>query len=346
MFKDNPLNNNLQKKGEAMKRLFFVLIAILTVTAIMNLSAQAKIIFKAGHVLPKTSNDGIGADKFVELVAQKTKGEIVIEMYPAEQLGKNMAQIDSTIIGNQDIYVGGSVEFERFSAGLKMLGLNYAVRNLEHFRKILVSPIWKEVFIDPVEKVGLKVLDSDWERGPFRVLVSKQPVRSCDDLKGLRLRIAQLDTWRRSWTALGCNVVVLPWGDVYLGLRQGMVDAVTSPINILYSMRLTEIAKYVARTDEYWATLTVVMNKKKFESLKPEHQKALIEAADEAGNYYMDLGAKSVEEDLGKMKKEDRIEYIVLDIKPCEEKMQPVIRQFEKEGYIPAGLYDRTRAIK
>ncbi|MGQ9646556.1 MAG: TRAP transporter substrate-binding protein [Thermodesulfobacteriota bacterium] len=325
--------------------IFLVTLVALFVVAIA-FSAQAKTVLKAGHISPKMSNEGKGADRFAELVAQKTKGEITVEMYPSEQLGKAVAMIDSTIIGNQDIYVGGNVEFERFSPGLKVLGLNYSVRDQAHFRKVLVSPIWKEVFIDPLDKAGLKVLDSDWERGPFRVLVSKRPVKSCEDLKGLRLRIAPLDTWRRSWTALGCNVVVLPWTDVYLGLKQGMVEAVTAPFDLLYSMKFTEIAKYVARTDEYWGLLTVVMNKKTFESLKPEYQKALIEAADQAGQYYMELGKKSVKEDLEKMKKEHGIEYVVLDTKPCAEKMQPVIRELEKEGFIPAGLYDKIQAIK
>jgi TRAP-type transport system periplasmic protein len=329
-----------------MKKTIFIISIIFMMVATLALSTQAKTVLKAGHISPKTSNEGKGADKFAELVAQKTNGEIVVEMFPSEQLGKAVAMIDSTVMGNQDIYVGGNVEFERFSPGLKVLGLNYSVRDQDHFRKVLSSPIWKEVFIDPLEKAGLKVLDSDWERGPFRVLVSKRPVKSCADLTGLKLRIAPIDTWRRSWTALGCNVVVLPWTDVYLGLKQGMVDAVTSPFDLLYSMKFTEVAKYVARTDEYWGLLTVEMNKKKFESLKPEFQKALLDAANEAGNYYMDLGAKSVNEDLEKMKKEHGIEYIVLDTKPCAEKMKPVIQQLEKEGFIPAGLYDRIQALK
>ena len=329
-----------------MKKGLFLFLVVGIITALSLSPVQAKMVLKAGHISPKTSNEGKAADKFVELVAQKTNGEVVIEMFPSEQLGKAVAMIDSTVMGNQDIYIGGNVEFERFSAGLKVLGLNYAVRDQEHFRKVLASPIWKEVFIDPLEKAGLKVLDSDWERGPFRVLVSKRPVRSCADLIGLKLRIAPIDTWRRSWTALGCNPVVLPWTDVYLGLQQGMVDAVTSPFDLLYAMKFTEIAKYVARTDEYWGLLTVEMNKKKFDGLKPEFQKALLDAANEAGNFYMDLGTKSVSVDLEKMKKEHGIEYIVLDTKPCADKMQPLIQQLDKEGFIPAGLYDRIQALK
>ncbi|MBW1712313.1 MAG: TRAP transporter substrate-binding protein [Deltaproteobacteria bacterium] len=323
-----------------------MLVVVSVMILAMGQISGAEIVLKAGHISPKTSLEGQAADKFVELVNDKTGGQVVVEMFPQEQLGKATAMIDSTVMGNQDIYVGGNVEFERFSKGLKALGLNYAVPNLETFRKVLKSPLWDELFIQPLDKVGLAVLASDWERGPYRVLVSKRPVRNFDDLKGLKLRIAPLDTWRRSWTALGCQVVVLPWTDVYMGLKQGMVEAVTAPINLVYAMKFTEVAKYMARTDEYWGLLTVVMNKKKFAGLKPELQKALKEAAEEAGQWYMATSEKQVNKDIEKMKKEHGVEYTILDLAPGVELMRPVIKGLEKEGFIPAGIYDRIQALK
>ena len=309
-------------------------------------ASHAATVLKAGHISPKTSPEGIAADRFAELVKEKTKGDVVIEMFPSEQLGQATAMIDSTILGNQDIYIGGNVEFERFSPGLKALGLNYAVPSETQFRRILKSPVWNELFDQPLDKVGLTVIASDWERGPYRVLVSKRPVRNFDDLKGLKLRIAPIDTWRRSWTALGTQVVVLPWNDVYLGLKQGTIDAVTAPMNLVYSMKFTEVAKYIARTDEYWGLLTVVMNKRKFQSLTPAQQQALREAADQAGKEYMASSERDIERDLEKMKKEHGVEYTILDLKPGIERMQPVIRDLEKESFIPAGIYDRLQAVK
>jgi tripartite ATP-independent transporter DctP family solute receptor len=328
------------------KRWFFLAWVVMTSVVMTLQPAQAGTVLKGGHISPKTSLEGQAADRFADLVKAKTNGELVVEIFPQEQLGKATAMIDSTIMGNQDIYIGGNVEFERFSPGLKALGLNYAVPSLETFRKVLKSPLWDELFIQPLDKVGLTVLDSDWERGPYRVLVSTRPVRNFDDLKGLKLRIAPLDTWRRSWTALGCQVVVLPWTDVYMGLKQGMVEAVTSPINLVYSMRFTEVAKYMARTDEYWGLLTVVMNKKIYEQLSPPFQKALKEAADEAGNWYMSTSDKQVAVDIEKMTKEQGVTYTILDLKPGIEMMRPVIKDLEKEGFIPAGIYDRIQALK
>lgn len=307
--------------------------------------AHAQIILKAGHISPKASAEGIVVDRFAALVKEKTNGEVLVEVFPSEQLGPATAMIESTILGNQDLYVGGNVEFERFSPGLKALGLNYAVESQEQFRKILKSPLWKEMFVDPLDKAGLAVVASDWERGPFRVLISTKPVKNFDDLKGLKLRIAPIDTWRKSWTALGTQVVVLPWNDVYLGLQQGMIDAVTAPANLLAAMKFTEVAKYVARTDEYWGVLTLVGNKKKWASLKAEHRRAITEAADQAGKEYMRTADAEIERDFASMKAKG-VQYTVLDLKPGAAKMRPVIQDLEKEGFIPAGIYERIRAVK
>jgi TRAP-type C4-dicarboxylate transport system substrate-binding protein len=310
-----------------------------------NSSALAQTVLKVGHISPKASAEGVAVDRFAALVKEKTSGAVVIEVFPSEQLGPATAMIESTILGNQDLYVGGNVEFERFSPGLKALGLNYAVDSQDQFRRILKSPLWKEIFVDPLDKAGLSVIASDWERGPFRVLVSTKPVKSFDDLKGLKLRIAPIDTWRKSWTALGTQVVVLPWNDVYLGLQQGLIEGVTAPANLLGSMKFTEVAKYVARTDEYWGVLAVLGNKRKLASLKPEHRQALIDAADQAGKEYMRASEAEIERDFATMKAKG-MQYTVLDLKPGSARMRPVILELEKEGFIPAGIYDRIRAVK
>jgi len=305
----------------------------------------AQVVLKAGHISPKGSAEGVAVDRFAALVKEKTGGAVVIEVFPSEQLGPATAMIESTILGNQDIYVGGNVEFERFSPGLKALGLNYAVESQEQFRKILRSPLWKEIFIDPLDKTGLSVIASDWERGPFRVLVSTRPVKSFDDLKGLKLRIAPIDTWRKSWTALGAQVVVIPWNDVYLGLQQGMIEAVTAPANLVSGMRFTEVAKYVARTDEYWGVLAILANKRKFATLTAAHRQAIVDAANQAGKEYMGAAEAAIERDFASMKA-NGVTYTVLDLKPGSAKMRPVILDLEKEGFIPAGIYDRIRAVK
>jgi TRAP-type C4-dicarboxylate transport system substrate-binding protein len=256
-----------------------------------------------------------------------------------------VAQIESTIIGNQDMYFGGTPEFERFSDGLKLLGLNWVIPSQAAFRKVTKDPIWKEILLDPMAKTGLTVLASNWERGPYRVMVSTKPINSIADMKGLKFRIAPIDSWRRAWGAVGTQNVVLAWTDVYLGMKQGTVEAVTSPISLVAPMKFTEVAKHIVRTDEFWQVMVPTINKDRFAKLTADQQRAFYAAAEEAGEWFVAEQERLGFQDIEKMKRDHGADFKTIDIKPGVELMKPVIRQMESEGFIPKGLYDKVLAI-
>jgi TRAP-type transport system periplasmic protein len=328
-----------------MRRYRIAVAAALIATGLGCSAATAQVILKAGHISPKDSVEGIAIDRFADLVKQKTNGAVTIQVFPSEQLGKAVAQIESTIIGNQDMYFGGTPEFERFSDGLKLLGLNWVIPSQAAFRKVTKDPIWKEILLGPMEKTGLVVLASNWERGPYRVMVSTKPINSIADMKGLRFRIAPIDSWRRAWGAIGTQNVVLAWTDVYLGLKQGTVEAVTSPISLVAPMKFTEVAKHIVRTDEFWQVMVPAINKDRFAKLSPDQQGALYAAAEEAGSWFVAEQERLGFQDIEKMKRDHGASFNTIDIKPGVELMKPVIRQMESEGFIPKGLYDKVLAI-
>ena len=307
--------------------------------------AGAQIVLKGGHISPKDSVEGITIDRFADLVKQKTNGQITMQIFPSEQLGKSVSQIDSTAIGNQDMVFAGSPEMERFSPGLRLLGLNWVVPNVESFRKVTKSPIWNEIVHEPLGKAGFVVLASNWERGPYRVMVSTKPVRSLDDLKGMKLRIAPIDSWRRQWTALGMQVVVLAWNDVYLGLSQGTVEAVTAPLALVGPMKFTEVAKHITRTDEFWQILMPLVNRDVFAKLTPAQQQAMRDAAFEVGDWFVAEQERVGAADIDRLKKEHGATYSVIDVRPGVERMKPVIKQMEAENFIPVGLYEKVLAL-
>jgi tripartite ATP-independent transporter DctP family solute receptor len=309
-------------------------------------SADAQIVLKGGHISPKDSVEGITIDRFADLVKQKTNGQIAMQIFPSEQLGKSASQIDSTAIGNQDVYFAGSPEMERFSPGLRLLGLNWAVATLDQFRKVTKAPVWNEIVHEPLGKAGFVVLASNWERGPYRVMVSTKPINSVEDFKGLKLRIAPIDSWRRQWGALGAQVVVLAWNDVYLGLKQGTVEAVTAPAALVAPMKFTEVARHITRTDEFWQILMPMVNRDRFNKLTPQQQQAMRDAAQEAGDWFVAEQEKATMVDIEKMKKDHGATYSVINTKPGAEAMKPVIKQMEAENFIPAGLFDKLIAIQ
>lgn len=315
--------------------------------ALMPLAAaKAQIVLKGGHISPKESVEGIAIDRFADLVKQRTNGQVTMQIFPSEQLGKSVSQIDSTAIGNQDMFFAGSPEMERFSPGLRLLGLNWVVPSVEAFRKVTKDPVWNEILHEPLAKAGFTVLASNWERGPYRVMVSTKPVATLDDLKGMKLRIAPIDSWRRQWTALGMQVVVLAWNDVYLGLKQGTVDAVTAPLALVGPMKFTEVAKHITRTDEFWQVLLPMVNRDRFAKLTPAQQKIMRDAAEEVGSWFVAEQERAGTADIERLKKEQGATYTVIDVKPGVERMKPVIKQMEAEKFIPAGLYEKVLAIR
>ena len=321
--------------------------ALAVCAALVSLApAGAQTVLKGGHISPKDSVEGIAIDRFADLVKERTNGQLVIQIFPSEQLGKSVSQIDSTAIGNQDMFFAGSPEMERFSPGLRLLGLNWVVPSVEAFRKVTKDPVWNEILHDPLGKAGFTVLASNWERGPYRVMVSTKPVNSLDDLKGMKLRIAPIDSWRRQWTALGMQVVVLAWNDVYLGLKQGTVDSVTSPLALVGAMKFTEVAKHITRTDEFWQVLLPMVNRDRFAKLTPAQQKIMRDAAEEVGGWFVAEQERVGAADIERLKKEHGATYTVIDVKPGVERMKPVIKAMETENFIPAGLYDKVLAIK
>ena len=88
-------------------------------------------------------------------------------------------------------------------------------------------------------------------------------------------------------------------------MKQGIVDGVTSPFDAVWGMKFTEVAKYVNNLYEYWQTMVISMNDKKFQSLGPENQKVLIDAANEAGVWYTNRVRDAVDKDIQRMKTEN-----------------------------------------
>ena len=326
------------------KYLFAVLLLI---TALSATTYASQVTLKMGTSYPKNSPDGKGADYFAQLVSQRTNGQLQVEVFPMEQLGNANTMLESTMIGNQDILMEAQSRCERFAKAARIGMVNYTFKNRSHFQKYILSDLYSEYVTKYVEEAGLKFLDTKgtFQRGPFRIMISKRPILAVDDLKGLRLRMWDSDSARRSWEAFGAVTIHLPWGEVYLGLKQGMVEAVTSPVDLLWAMKFTEQARFITRTEEFPQIIRIYMNLRKFNSLKPEFQKVLIDSANEAGDYYTELSKKAASENIDKVIKEHNAVYIQLNLEPFRAVMPPVIKQFEKEGFLPVGLYDKIQAL-
>ena len=306
--------------------------------------AQDVFELKLGSKMPENNPESKGILRVCELVEQRSDGRLKIIPYFGESLGNMSTQLENVMMGTQDMYVESYSHYTNWIPDFAVHSLPYLFSGPEQYRQFLLSDLEKEMEQKLVKKTGIKILNTkkNWIRGPYRVLVATKPISSPADLDGIKLRMADSRLLSKTWNDLGANVVNLAWSEVYLALQQGVVDAVTSPISLLYSMKFTEICKYVTRTDEYNQQLALVINNRKFEKLPEDLQKILVDTIDEVGEYVSDLVYEAANKDLEKMKQEHGIEYIEPDMSAWLEKMQPIFKELEQGGLVPENAVDKV----
>jgi len=177
-----------------------------------------------------------------------------------------------------------------------------------------------------------------------RQLLSVKPIKTVDDVKGIKLRIPELASYVVPWKELGASPTPIALAEVYLALQQGVVDACELPIDMIYTQKLHEVAKYLILTAHQSEPSGFILNGNLFKSLTPKEQKVILDAAKEAGKYNDKLSNALEKELVEKMKKGGTV-FITVDREAFRNKVKDAPYILEEKGVWPKGLYDRAKNI-
>lgn len=303
----------------------------------MTLGAQ-KVTWKLGGVHAVTTPETKGLNYFADLVKKKSNGDFVINVFPAGQLGKDaVSLVENVMMGSIEMF-GNTMDWnQHLVKDFSILGMPFLFKNLEAVKNFQKGSIYREMEERVIRERGTRVLADNWYRLP-KVLVSKQPIRSLDDLKGLKMRMPSLKTYFETWKALGAKPTVIPWAEAFLALKKGIVDAMDSPIGSIYGMKFYDAAPYITMTNHLLAPFDLLVNEKKYQGLSESYQKLLVEAGKEAGDYYTKLVVDMFDKDKVKMEKAG-VKFIEIDTGPFVRKAAKVAERFEAEGMWRKGLF-------
>lgn len=321
-----------------------VMAAVLGLTVVTAAAAEKPITLTMGTVIAKDSVEGESSSKFAELVEKKTGGKLAVNVYHGSQLGNQPAIIQGVMAGSIDLIPIWYEHAGTWVKDYKIIGFSYVFRDRDHFGRFLASDLHKDMQAQLREKWGVRILATNWNL-LYKVLISTKPIRSLADLRGKKVRVAEIDTVMRSWEALEAVPVPTAWAEAYLALRQGLVDAVDVPISLLHVSKLWEVAKYATITDHVQQNQAVMMNEKRFQGLPAEHQRAILDAAREAGDHYTSIGKARAQAEVEKLKKAG-VEFIQVDLKPWREKSIPAALKLEASGAWPKGLFEGIQKIQ
>ncbi len=304
--------------------------------AVSATMATAETSWRMAHKMPPDSPEGKVFQKFADLVDEYTKGDMKIKVYPNEQLGKTQAVLEQLKLGTVHLYAEGSTYMNKWVPSIKYISSAFLFDDRDHWVRFMNTPMVKSWYEEAAREAGIGILGDPTAivRGPYRVMVSKEPVNSYDEMQGLKLRMAPSKIAVDTWNWLGADVKTLAWTDVYQSIDKGIVSAVNSPIALVESMRFYEVAPNVIRHDEYYQSIGFMINQKAYEALSPEHRKAVDQAYAEAGKYSEEIMGKAADESIKRMEAKG-VTFVDVDRKPFIERMAAFYVEMDKKGDLP-----------
>ena len=242
-------------------------------------------------------------NKWKGLLQEKSGGKMELVLYPSSQLGSKNDLIDQMLAGQPVVTLADGAFYA--DRGVKDFGIVFGpflFRDWDECWKLTKSS-WYADQSKALEAKGLKLLSSNWVYGDRHTL-TKRPVNTVDDLKGMKIRVPNNTIQVKGFEVLGAVPTPMALGDTYTALQQGTIDGVENPLPVLYNGKFQEVAKYLILDGHVKNFTTWVCGAEFFHSLTKEQQDLLVSTGEEAGIYNNELQKESEKEVLEKFKAE------------------------------------------
>jgi tripartite ATP-independent transporter DctP family solute receptor len=226
---------------------------------------------------------GMGAQKFSDLVKERTNGQINIKPYWGSSLLKGAQLKSAQLVANGviDCAMESTINISPVITEANIFSLPFFINNFENLDKMEYGETGKAIFkaMDAKGLVGLA-----WAENGFRqVTNSKLAIRTPADVKGLRLRVVGSPIFIDTFRQLGADPVNMNWGDAVTAFGQGVVDGQENPVGVLVPVQIWQYHKYATFWNYLVDPVIIYWNKKQWNQFSPDIQKAIKDSAEEAG---------------------------------------------------------------
>jgi len=251
------------------------LLVITAALAMLPLAAQAAE-FRSADTHNADDYPTVAAVRYMsELLDKKSAGKHKIKVFNKQALGSEKETIDQVKIG--------ALDFTRVNVGpmnaicplTQVPTMPFLFSSIAHMRKSLDGPVGDEILksCESAGFIGLAFYDSG-----ARSIYAKKPIKTVADAKGLKIRVQQSDLWVALVSAMGANATPMPYGEVYTGLKTGLIDAAENNIPSFDTAKHVEAVKIYSKTEHSMAPEILVMSKIVYDKL-PKAEQDMIRAA-------------------------------------------------------------------
>jgi tripartite ATP-independent transporter DctP family solute receptor len=303
--------------------------------------AQAATTLKIAEIHPAGYPTVVAMENLGKKLDAATNGEITYRLFAGGVLGSEKEVIEQTQIG--------AVQLTRVSLGavgpvvpdVNVFNMPFVFRDHAHMRKVIDGAIGQEI-LDKITASEFNMVGLAWMDGGTRNLYTKKPVRSLEDLKGMKIRVMGNPLFIDTLNAMGANGIAMDTGEIFSALQTGVIDGAENNPPTMLEHNHYRNANYYSLTGHLIIPEPLMMSKTTWNELTPEQQALVKKFAREAQmeeRVLWDAKSASSETKL----KEAGVEFIEVDKQPFYDATAPVR---EKYGAPYAELIKRIEAVQ
>ena len=281
-----------------------------------NYKAEYKMSLVLGPPMPW----GMAGKIWADLVKERTQGRINIKLYPGVSLiqGDQTREFSALRQGVIDMAVGSTINWSPQVKELNLFSMPFLMPDYKAIDALTQGEVGKDIFAR-LDKAG--VVPLAWGENGFReVTNSKRPIKSPEDLKGMKLRVVGSPIYSDMFTAMGANPTQMSWADAQPALASGAVDGQENPLYLFKALKMQTVGQKFITTWGYVADpLVFVVNKDIWASWTPADQQIVRQAALDAGKQEIALSRQGlVEADKPLLKEIAEAGVTVTQLTPAE----------------------------
>ena len=315
-----------------------------SIGASRNALAQQKLVLKASDVHPAGYPTVVAVERMGKKLEAATNGRLSVQMYAAMQLGGEKEAIEQAQIG--------ALQLARVSVGalgpvvddLNVFNLPFLFRDTAHMENVIDGPIGDELLAKVTDNPQTRLVGLCWmDAGARSMYDTKQPIRSIDDLKGMKVRVMGNPMFVDMMNALGGNGVSMGYDQVFSALQTGVVDgAENNPPSFVFDNHY-QVAKHFTLTEHLIVPEILVFSRRTWDGMSKDDQALLRKLGREAQLEERDLWHQTEQQALDKMRASGVDVIKIADRRPFQDAVKPV---WDKYGTKYAALVKRIQDVQ
>lgn len=281
------------------------------------------------------------AENFAELVSEKSKGTIQIDLFPGETMGTSAEMADACSAGDVDFYIASTGQYTQRYKPFSIIEAFYMFRDREHLFKFYESESFEQLKAGLAENCHVHILAPVYY-GVREMTTSKKPLYRPEDFKGLKMRAANEPLPIAAIEALGGTPTPVAYNETYLALQQGVADGQENPPMSILAMKFYEVQDYLNLSDHQYQMMNIFMSDACRQKVSEEQLAILTEAAEEAAKRHNE---QAIEEEQAAIKElSTHLEVVETDKAAFAEMMKPMYEKFSGEWI--EGMYEDIQKIR